>query len=107
MPVQIEIYEFWKASACCASDSCCGPKTSTESEILEALLQQEFGDNVDIKRIDLTTEDKLPPVVEETIQEYGVTIEPLTVVNGTLVAKGALPNLLEFMRIVRESMEED
>jgi len=103
MPVHIEIYEF-RANTCCSSDSCCEPKSSTESEIMEALLRQEFGSNVDIKRKDLTTADELPPAVEEAIQEHGATIEPLTVVNGKLVAKGALPNLYEFMRIVQENL---
>ena len=103
MPVDVEIYEFFKAAKGCSSESgCCQPATSTESEIIEAILKQEFGNTVTVKRIDLTIADELPPVVEEALQEHGVTIEPLTMVNGNLVAKGALPNLFEFMRIVNE-----
>ena len=105
MPVDVQIYEFFKAAKGCSSESgCCQPVSSTESEIIEAILKQEFGNTVTVKRIDLTIADELPPVVEEALQEHGVTIEPLTMVNGNLVAKGALPNLFEFMRIVNDHM---
>ena len=105
MPVDVEIYEFIKTAKGCKPDSaCCQPSASTESEIMEAILKQEFGNTVMVKRIDLTTAEELPPAVEEALQEHGVTIEPLTVVNGKLVAKGTLPNLFEFMRIVNETM---
>lgn len=106
MSVNVEIYEFFRASACCGpGSSCCGPSTATESEIIEALLQQEFGDGLNIKRIDLTTTNELPLAVEEALREHGATIEPLTVVNGALMAEGSLPNLEEFIRIIRENME--
>ncbi len=105
MSVKVEIYEFFRASACCVPDSsCCGPSTATESEIMEALLQQEFGNVLNIKRIDLTKAEKLPFAVEEALREHGATIEPLTVVNDTLVAKGSLPNFEEFSRIIRENL---
>lgn len=96
---------------CCAG-GLCGP--SIDPALLEiqntiTQLKKEFGDSVEIARIDMALDFNVfldNWDVFERVQKQGIAALPITKVNGDIIAEAGYPDLETMRNEIRRELEE-